>query len=555
MRRRSIRLGVVPSAALVLAALGLPTVTIVGLAPGAWAADHTCYLGDHATIVGTPGDDRIVGTAGHDVIVGLGGNDTIFGRGGADELCGNGGNDRLYSGPRDSALVGGAGDDRMVGGPGFNDLVPGPGDDQVIGLADAPNYVAFDAAVRPMYVNLRTGVARGQGRDTLVNVQGFQTGPYDDTLIGTAGDNYLKGHAGNDLLIGNGGNDFLVGQGGDDVIRGGSGFDMSDYFDGNYDDGLSTAGPISVNLVTGVASGDGTDTLKGIEGATGSSGADTMIGDDRDNAFFELWQGGDTVDAGGGDDFIATGSGVDVVNGGAGADFLYLPDGGIDDPRASGMTVDLGAGTTSDGDALTSIEDVFGTSYADTLIGDGRANGLFASDGKDTIAGGGGNDFIESGKGADAADGGLGSDLLANLDHQKGVTVDLGAGTDSDGDTLTGFEELLGSSYDDTLVGDASSNTILGSGGNDVLRGRAGDDLLSGDGGGDSANGGPGTDRCQAESQTHCEFGWSSAVIRRMEVANTAEAVATRWMGRIAGRLGPGYRASDRPSTAGMEGA
>src|SRR5207244_11014849 len=139
----------------------------------------------------------------------------------------------------------------------FNDRVPGPGEDQVSGLADAPNYVAFDAAVRPMYVNLRTGVARGQGRDTLVNVQGFQTGPYDDTLIGTAADNYMKGHAGNDLLIGNGGGDFLAGQGGDDAIRGGAGFDISDYFDGNYDDGLSPAGPIRVHLGKGRASGAG----------------------------------------------------------------------------------------------------------------------------------------------------------------------------------------------------------------------------------------------------------------------------------------------------------
>jgi Ca2+-binding RTX toxin-like protein len=499
----------------------MPTVTIVGLVPPASAASHTCFLGDEATIVGTPGDDRIVGTAGHDVILGLGGNDTILGKGGADELCGNGGNDRLSSGPRDAALVGGSGDDRLVGGPGFNDLAPGPGDDQVIGLADAGNYVAFDDAIRPMYVNLGTGVARGQGHDTLVNVQGFQTGPYDDTLVGTDGDNSMKGHAGDDLLIGNGGSDFLAGQGGDDVIRGGAGSDISDYFDGNYDDDLSTAGPISVDLVTGVATGDGTDTLKGIEGATGSSGADTMIGDDRDNVFIELWQGGDTVDSGGGDDFIATGSGADVVDGGAGADFWYLPDGGIDDPRTAGMTVDLGAGTTSDGDTVTSIESVFGTGYADTLAGDGRANGLFASDGKDTIAGGGGNDFIEPGDGADAADGGPGSDLLANLDR-SGVIVDLGAGTDSDGGTVTGFEDILGSSSEDTLIGDTGPNTILGADGNDVLRGRAGDDLLSGDGGDDTANGGSGTDRCQAESQADCEFGWSSSArVERME-ANTA---------------------------------
>jgi Ca2+-binding RTX toxin-like protein len=532
MHKRSIRLRAVSAAVFLLAALAVPTVTFVGLAPPVSAASHTCFLGDEATIVGTPGDDRIVGTAGHDVIVALGGNDTILGEGGADELCGNGGNDRISSGPRDAALVGGAGDDRLIGGPGFNDFAPGPGDDQVVGLADAGNYVAFDDAIHPMYVNLRTGVARGQGDDTLVNVQGSQTGPYDDTLIGTDGDNSMKGHAGDDLLIGDGGNDTLAGQGGDDAVRGGAGFDMSDYFDGNYDDGLSTAGPISVNLLTGVATGDGDDTLRGIEGATGSSGADTMIGDDRDNAFFELWQGGDTVQSGGGDDFIATGSGADVVDGGAGADFWYLPDGGIDDPRTTGITVDLAAGTTSDGDTLTSVEDVFGTGYADVVTGDGRGNGLFGSYGKDDIVGGGGNDFIEPGAGRDTADGGPGSDILANLDR-AGVTVDLGAGTDSDGGTLTGFEDILGSASDDTLIGDAAPNTILGADGDDVVKGRAGDDLLSGDGGDDTANGGSGTDRCQAEIQSRCEFGWlSAATARRTEAPTIAGAESARWIGR-----------------------
>jgi len=188
---------------------------------------------------------------------------------------------------------------------------------------------------------------------------------------------------------------------------------------------------------------------------------------------------------------------------------------------------------------LTSIEDVFGTNDADTLIGDGRGNGLFGWDGEDTIAGGGGNDFIDPGNGADAADGGAGmDDLVSNLDHYEGgVTVDLGAGTDSDGGTLTGFEDLLGSSSDDTLIGDGGPNTIMGSDGNDVMRGRVGDDLLSGDSGDDTANGGPGNDRCQAESQTQCEFGWSSAPsLSRMEGSNTAGAEPERWISGTVGR-------------------
>lgn len=51
------------------------------------SAAPTCF-GKRATIVGTPGDDRLVGTGGRDVIVGRGGDDVILGRGGRDRICG-----------------------------------------------------------------------------------------------------------------------------------------------------------------------------------------------------------------------------------------------------------------------------------------------------------------------------------------------------------------------------------------------------------------------------------------------------------------------------------
>ncbi len=68
----------------------------------------TCF-GKKATIVGTPGNDRIPGTSRADVIVGLGGNDRINGLGGNDLICGGDGND---------TLIGGTGTDRISGGAG-----------------------------------------------------------------------------------------------------------------------------------------------------------------------------------------------------------------------------------------------------------------------------------------------------------------------------------------------------------------------------------------------------------------------------------------------------
>ncbi|MDX6375565.1 MAG: hypothetical protein QOD98_4553, partial [Nocardioidaceae bacterium] len=61
------------------------------------AADSECF-GKAATIVGTPGDDRIRGTNGADVIVAGRGDARINGRGGDDLLCGRSGDDRIRGG-------------------------------------------------------------------------------------------------------------------------------------------------------------------------------------------------------------------------------------------------------------------------------------------------------------------------------------------------------------------------------------------------------------------------------------------------------------------------
>ena len=52
---------------------------LASIASEASAAVQTCF-GKMATMVGTPGNDRLIGTAGNDVIVGRAGRDTIVGR-------------------------------------------------------------------------------------------------------------------------------------------------------------------------------------------------------------------------------------------------------------------------------------------------------------------------------------------------------------------------------------------------------------------------------------------------------------------------------------------
>jgi hypothetical protein len=70
--------------------------------------------GQFATIVGTPGKDRLRGTRFADVIVGLGARDRILGLRGKDRLCGGKGRDLIR---------GGGGRDQVRGGPGRDNAV------------------------------------------------------------------------------------------------------------------------------------------------------------------------------------------------------------------------------------------------------------------------------------------------------------------------------------------------------------------------------------------------------------------------------------------------
>ena len=500
-----------------LKVLGMAIALLAGLlgSPMAASAALKCF-GEPATKVGTNGDDKITGTSGHDVIVTRGGADTVHGEGGFDLICAGPGHDRLFGGPGGEFIFGGEGNDKLYGGRGpFSDFAPGPGDDLVEGADGADDIVHFEDATGPISASLVTQRATGQGSDKLVSADVLLGGPFGDTLTGNTGDNALIGRAGDDTLRGGDGFDFIAGQAGDDDIHGGPFFDVADYFEENSISGR-TVGPITVDLGLGTATGDGSDTLSGIEGATGSEEADTMVGDEGENFFFLLVGGDDTVDLGGGEDFVDAGRGADSLSGGGGVDdILSMFDGKQGRPREVGVTVDLSSNTTSDGDTLSGFESVDGSLADDTLSGDNGNNGLFPLDGDDTVAGGGGNDLIDPGNGTDTADGGGGTDLLGNLDHYEGgLTIDLSAGTDSDGDTLAGFEDVIGTFSDDTLTGDDGPNVIFGSDGDDVLNGLDGSDTLVGDGGFDSADGGLGTDRCQAEDSQNCEVGWPSRVLR-----------------------------------------
>ena len=318
----------------------------------------------------------------------LAGNDSIIGSDGADELIGgrNAGNDVFHAGAGVDYIQADAGNDTIFGGA----------DEDTYSLSDS----FYDgAAYRGATVNLATGVAIDcwGGRDSLDSIESVIGSRLADRFVGSANDEQFSGLRGNDTITGGGGID---------IVR--------------YSRDLSFGGELGVrvNLALGRAT-DGwgnTDTLNDIDGAVGTSMADSFVGDGADNYFV----GGD---------------GVDSYRGGAGRDMVVFDDEGasvgavVNLGRASAQVRNDGYGRT---ETLVGIEDLWGTLYGDALTGDTQANMLFGYRGNDTLIGGAGDDTLEGGAGSDRLTGGTGADSFR---FSKRFDT-----TDPWGDTITDFQ-------------------------------------------------------------------------------------------------------------------
>jgi len=431
---------------------------------------------------GGDGNDTLTSSTENDTLKGDGGNDTLTGGAGADDLDGGTGTDtasyataaagvtadlsNAANNTGDAAgdvytsienLTGSNNADILTGDSGANVLNGGTGDDTLNGQAGddtlnggaGSDTASFATAASGVTVDLTAGTATGDGSDTLTGIENVTGSAQGDTLTGDGNANTLSGGAGDDTLDGRGGND---------ALDGGAGTDTASF--GN------AASAITADLTVGTATGDGTDTLTGIENLTGSAQNDALTGDANAN----------TLTGGNGDDTLDGRAGNDQLDGGAGSDTASFANAG------SGVTVDLLAGMAiGDGfDTLTGIENVTGSAHADVLLGDGNAN---------VLTGGAGDDTLEGRAGNDSLIGGTGNDTASYANASASVTVNLSAGTASgDGtDTLSGIENVIGSANADTITGDTGANVLTGGAGNDTLDGRAGDDTLNGGDGIDTA--------------------------------------------------------------------
>ena len=347
---------------------------------------------DSLAIIGSAGNDTISwgGTGINlgndaDVDVVFSGVDQLTAEGldGDDVLSGQGGHGTGTPIQRTLLMNAGAGDDVLRGGDGRDLLIGMAGNDTLDG-ASSPvggDGVAYPYATGPVMVDLDQHQASGaDGFDTVLNIESVSGGPFGDLLRGDPADNSLHGEGGNDQIFGNTGNDEMVGGPGNDSLNGQGGIgDLIGY-------NLATTG-VTVNLAAGSATGDGTDSITGVENAVGSAFADTLTGSTTVNSLYGI-------------------GGNDVLKGGVAADGIYGGD-GIDTASYTGsrgsVTVNLTTNTASGGEVLADIETVAGTAFADTLTGSAGPDRLIGNGGNDVLAGLGGNDSLVGGAGRDTA--------------------------------------------------------------------------------------------------------------------------------------------------------
>jgi Ca2+-binding RTX toxin-like protein len=214
--------------------VALTLVPLAGTSP-ATASTPMCF-GRPATIVGTPGDDRLVGQSGvSDVIYGGGGDDVIVG----GDFYG----DDETPGAAPDLLCGGPGNDYVEGSPGNDRLSGGSGDDVVDGANGAD-------------------VERGDGGHDIVGGGSFEEADSaNDVSRGGSGDDVLAGGWGHDRLYGQRGNDTLYDEecDGPTLLDGGAGRDYLESWSSSFE---GWHGNVCNQVGDNVVGGAGVDTAQ-----------------------------------------------------------------------------------------------------------------------------------------------------------------------------------------------------------------------------------------------------------------------------------------------------
>ncbi|MBC7736174.1 MAG: heme peroxidase, partial [Candidatus Saccharibacteria bacterium] len=301
---------------------------------------------------------------------------------------------------------------------------------------------------------------------------------------GTAA-NIIYALGGNDSVTGNQDTDALFGQAGNDSLYGGAADDL-------------LVGGIGVDLIDG---GNGADQISwkwgdGIDATDGGAGIDRMeiIGNAANNGAVVTFDGTSITSI----NNVGTITGVEAIT----MDLL----GGTDllsysAATATGVSINLTAGTASGFASIANIENATGSTLNDTITGNSGSN-VFLGVGGDDLFIATVDDVLDDyngGAGFDTADySAYSTGLSINLSVLGPVTV-FGSGTVND--IVRSIDNLVGGTGSDNFVGTTWSNTLLGGGGGDQMDGGSGNDVLNGGAGADMLIGGLGRDSLTGGSQ------------------------------------------------------
>jgi len=333
----------------------------------------------------------------------------------------------------------------------------------------------------------------GSGNNTIdlstqfVTPEGFYVDGFDgdDTIMGSKYEDDIEGGNGNDTIYGGGGSDRIEGGDGNDYMNGGKGMDSMHGGSGNDTyviDGLYHGDEVQEN------ENEGNDTVLSYAGyAYLSSNVENL----KIMTTLAANGGGNELN-----NNIWAGAGNNQLSGGDGVDTLYYAN------AATGVTVDLSSSAAqatggSGYDTIFGFENLIGSNFNDNLRGSDYS---YDYNGVNTINGGTGNDIIDGGAGNDTLIGGAGTDTLTYATATADIKINLGLATaqatgGSGSDTISLFENLTGSNYNDNLTGNIGANVINGGVGNDIINGAAGNDTINGGTGNDNINGAAGNDK------------------------------------------------------------
>ena len=431
-------------------------------------------------------NDVLIGNANANSLLGFGGNDTLTGLAGNDTLDGGEGDD-VYTFNTNSAL-------------GTDTLGDSSGTDLLDFSTSTTLGVAINLSTATSQV-VNTGLSLILGSATAF--ENVYATSMADIITGNGANNYLRGGAGNDSYRFNAN----TAQGADTIDEAGGGVDTIDFTTTTtagvtVDLGIGEAQTINSNLTLVLGTGTHFENLLGgslNDTLTGNSNANTITG----NA------GNDTINGGAANDTLVGSAGNDTylfdADTALGTDTINEAGGGTDlldfsSTTTLAVTVNLGLATTQVINAnlslvlgsATTMENVTGTALDDNLLGNASANILSGGDGADILIGLAGNDTLNGGNGNDiyrfTTSSALGTDTLVDasgvdlLDFSQsttlGASVNLALATSQAVNSnlslilgsATAFENIDGTSLNDTFTANGANNLLRGGAGNDSYR-------------------------------------------------------------------------------------